>query len=256
MITCMTIGQNGRLGNQMFQFAALHGISRHKNLKYSFSSGRLYEAFKMNGILNSSFENPRFLYQEKAFSFDANAFQIPDCTELHGYFQTQKYWAHCEKEIIDAFEFRDDVIAGIPKDIIEFCKSSTFLHVRRTDYLTSGGYHPTMTVNYYDTAIEESTNCVSIFSDDPTWCENLKSHLEEKKKTVVLISALGLTDLQELYLMTQCSGAVICNSSFSWWGAFLGPHQRKQKIVAPASWFGNQGPQDTNDIYMNEWIKI
>ena len=36
MIGFNALGQMGRLGNQMFQFAALKGIARHRGFEYCF----------------------------------------------------------------------------------------------------------------------------------------------------------------------------------------------------------------------------
>jgi hypothetical protein len=54
--------------------------------------------------------------------------------------------------------------------------------------------------------------------------------------------------------MTLCSGSIITNSSFSWWGAYL---TTKQKIIAPKKWFSG-GLANTNwqDIYCEDWIII
>jgi hypothetical protein len=36
-------------------------------------------------------------------------------------------------------------------------------------------------------------------------------------------------------LLLECKGSVIANSSFSWWGAFLGNHNN---VIIPKNWFG------------------
>ena len=35
-------------------------------------------------------------------------------------------------------------------------------------------------------------------------------------------SQYGLSDLDELFLMSICKNHIIANSSFSWWGAWIG----------------------------------
>ena len=58
-----------------------------------------------------------------------------------------------------------------------------------------------------------------------------------------------------MYLMSKCNNNIIANSSFSWWGAWLNTNQSK-KVITPSRWFGNDGPQDTQDIIPDDWIKV
>ena len=59
----------------------------------------------------------------------------------------------------------------------------------------------------------------------------------------------------DLCLMTLCTDAIIANSSFSWWGAWL--IDRSDKVViAPKNWFGPAAGLNVNDLIPEEWIKI
>lgn len=256
MITAYSIGTNGRLGNQMFQYAALHGIARANGFAYWSPGGRLFEVFTMDGCQNvPPIVPPDLRVEEASFGFDSRFLnRMIDNVDLHGYFQTEMYWSHVRNEIVKMFEFKKD-IKNVPRDLLEFCQSSKFLHVRRTDYISSNGYHPTLDFDYYLNLVE-SGESVSIFTDDNEWGEKLRKKCEKKGNASVLMSNKGLRDVQELYLMTNCNSAVIANSSFSWWGAYLGPHQRGQKVIAPKNWFGSQGPQDTADLYVENWVKV
>jgi hypothetical protein len=63
---------------------------------------------------------------------------------------------------------------------------------------------------------------------------------------------LGRED-EELYLMMNCKHAILANSSYSWWGAWL---NRDPGIrIAPSIWF-NSSKEDPRDIIPEEWIKI
>ena len=127
---------------------------------------------------------------------------------------------------------------------------SISLHVRRTDYVTSNGFHPVQTVEYYNKAIETigSYDQILVFSDDINWCkENLNYD------NVLFVE--NQDNLEDMWLMSLCDHNIIANSSFSWWGAWL--NQNKDKIViAPKNWFGSQSNLNDLDIIPNNWVKI
>ena len=65
-------------------------------------------------------------------------------------------------------------------------------------------------------------------------------------------------ELHDLYLLSQSDVVIMSNSSFAWWGAFLGI---EKKVFAPSTWFGEEWFNDTNqrtvaDIYNKDWTII
>ena len=52
--------------------------------------------------------------------------------------------------------------------------------------------------------------------------------------------------------MSQCCHAVIANSSFSWWGAWLIENPQKM-VIAPSRWMNGR---DCRDIYTEDMIRI
>ena len=57
---------------------------------------------------------------------------------------------------------------------------------------------------------------------------------------------------QDMMLMSHCKHHIICNSTFSWWGAWLNPNMDKTVIV-PSRWFQHS---EAPDIYPTGWIKV
>ena len=66
--------------------------------------------------------------------------------------------------------------------------------------------------------------------------------------------AKSLVPYYDLCLMSLCNGAIIANSSLSWWGAWLQTAPDK-KIVAQDPWYGPKlASNDTKDLYPESWI--
>ena len=143
MLSYDRLGSNGRLGNQMFQYAALRGIASNRGFDWmiphkdvpSITDYCIQLPFKMKnlkesniGTLNKNISNQErhSFYQlassnpgvknkmEKSFEFDENLFDtVEDNTNIDGFFQSEKYFKHIEQEIREDFEFidRNNVIA-------------------------------------------------------------------------------------------------------------------------------------------------
>ena len=54
----------------------------------------------------------------------------------------------------------------------------------------------------------------------------------------------------DMYLMSQCNGAIIANSTFSYWGAILG--KEKARVYYPIKWINS--PRGVPDIFFDNWI--
>lgn len=260
MIGFNYLGQYGRLANQMFQYASLRGIAATKGYDFcipktdygdKWKDNKLFDVFEMKSVKNIGFI-PADFYQEKQFHYDPEYVDnCPDNVNLHGYFQSEKYFKHIEDSIRKDFTFKEY--------ILEPCSSNfdfdeiIALHVRRTDYVSNSVNHPPCGLSYYEKALQEfdSDIPVMIFSDDVGWCQS--QSLFDSDRFMISESHNASVDL---CLMSMCHYHIIANSSFSWWGAWLA---KSKKVIAPSQWFGTEGntaKNQTQDLYLNGWIKI
>ena len=59
----------------------------------------------------------------------------------------------------------------------------------------------------------------------------------------------------DLCLMSMCRGAIIANSSLSWWGAWL--QGETGKVIAPKPWFGPAvSHYIMDDLIPNQWVEL
>jgi len=263
MIGFNALGQLGRLGNQMFQFAALKGIARNRGFEYCFpptknknewTDHQLFNPFKLGSTsqLNVQFiDSDRPTVMEETFYFNEKLFnECPDWISLQGFFQTEKYFKHIRDELLKDFEFRDEILKPAQKTV-SYWKNPIALHIRRTDYITNPN-HTALSMDYYEKALSkfDDSSEVIIFSDEPQWCMEQKLFESDR----FMISEIG-NNYMDMCLMTLCSGHIIANSSFSWWGAWL---SNSLKVVAPFDWFkgSNNEHLDTKDIIPESWIVI
>jgi hypothetical protein len=257
MLSFNNIGKLGRLGNQMFQYAALCGISQKIGTScccpYRFSVPSplpIAECFYLGHALDYRNEKIDFIFKENSFSYSEEHTTIPSngSVDLYGYFQSEKYFSEYFSLIKKEFTFKKKIV-DICNEFIENnnlnMNNLVSLHIRRGDYLNLKDYHPLQSNEYYINAIEQfKDKQFLIFSDDIQWCKTSGLF----KPYSVFYS--NRNDYEDLYLMTKCSGHIIANSSFSWWGAWLGGNT----TIAPKNWFGERGPSNWNDIYCENWI--
>jgi hypothetical protein len=285
MLAFNGLGNNGRLGNQMFQYAALKGIARRRGYDFCippFDAKRVdnYSLHVCFNLTNVHTGNLKFLDQghapvvvEKYFHYDESLHHLcPDDVSLFGFFQSEKWFKDIEDEIREDFTFDDGILGPCKEFISEFEKEPVFLHVRRGDpnlvdsrgfkwaYVNLADTHPVQPIEYYENALKlfDEDQPILVFSDSPEWVKEQElftsdrffiSEPQEKYRDG------SYTPYVDLCLMSLCSGAIIANSSLSWWGAWL--QNKRGKVVAPKMWFGPAyADKDTKDLYCDTWEVI
>ena len=263
MISCEVMG---RLGNQMFCIAATHSMALDNNdvavfphtitgitpTEREVKLHRKTVLRKLKYVDNLSFiEHVHVEPQNHTYSpieYKKNLF-------LRGYFQSEKYFKHNRKQILEFFEPLEQIDNFLNKKYSNIVNNemAVSLHIRRGDYLKYTDYHAIVGKEYYDKAKKYFTNkhTYVIFSDDIEWCKETF-----KEDNNVFIE--NQDDVLDLYLMSKIPNNIIANSSFSWWGAWLNTNESK-KVVAPSSWFGPHNEHlniAKKDLIPEDWIVV
>jgi len=254
------MGNLGHLGNQMFQYAAILGLGIKHDRKiciphrstfgkayYTELRSSIYDAFDIeaHGYGISRFPT----IKEAHFHFDQNLFDNPpaqDCN-LYGFFQSEKWFAHCKDAVRKAFTFKPEYGEVAQEMRKQLSGEVIAVHVRRTDYLTNPN-HEALGLDYYEKALAELPQDIKVlvFTDDPEWAK--EQEIFPDNRFFVSETDCAYTDMA---LMAQCDYHVIGNSTFSWWGAWLSD---SKKVIAPAQWFGAPlGGNDLSDLYCDNW---
>jgi hypothetical protein len=179
---------------------------------------------------------------------------------LHGYWQSYRYFERIADELRNEVVFRadpDPSSAALLRDIES--SDSVCVHVRRGDYVSNPAFKAALGacgVEYYDCALGIIVARVArptfyLFSDDLDWA---KANLHVPGPLVPVDHNKGRSDVEDLRLMSRCRHFVIANSSFSWWGAWLG-RDRGGTVVAPSRWFNSDKTPATDRIPPG-WIRV
>lgn len=149
-----------------------------------------------------------------------------------GYWQREEYFRIHAATIRQEVTLRRDP----SKQSLEVSKrmrqcESTFVHVRRIDY------QHRLSAEYYASALRMLFERVQrpalfMFGDDLEWA---KRELSLPADAEFVKHNGDARNYEDLWLMTQCRHAIIANSSFSWWGAWLN-EAPDRTIIAPGAW--------------------
>ncbi|PIP69241.1 hypothetical protein COW91_00400 [Candidatus Nomurabacteria bacterium CG22_combo_CG10-13_8_21_14_all_32_8] len=207
-----------------FNFLLKNKIFRH--LMHFYSTQNSY--YKRKYILE-----PEINY----FKFDPSILAAKQNSDVYveGYWQTEKYFKNIENIIRKEFSFKNnpgEVNTRMIKEI-EGCNSVS-VHVRHGDNMRmENGILP---LEYYRSAVKEIALRIKdpvfyVFSDDPEWT---RDNLEIKYPTVFVSHNSDKKNFEDLRLMTYCKHHILGNSTFGWWGAWLGKKDG-QIVFSPKS---------------------
>lgn len=256
---CVYIILKGGIGNQLFQYAAAIAIAKHKNCPVILSPihSNKHSARDYRSTLYRRLPSSDSLHTDHTFTMDpfeewtSSQFDVQAPIAINGYFQ-----------------YLPPLLSTIPiicQDLIEFIqqrredmrkkyaltnlRTAGFIHVRRGDYLQAApDFHWIQGEEYYVPAMKLVPGLKRwlVLSDDMAWCKNQ-----------AMFSGATIVDepdeLDGLALMSLChGGAIIANSTYSWWGAMLGASPAEATVVYPSKWCQDNKP----DLFPPHWKRI
>jgi len=293
MITFNELGSLGRLGNQLFQYAALRSLSLTNgyDLKIPNPASKIWHgqecllnklSIECDFLAENDLEKIKYSYVESdPMSIDQKFFEIPDNTNLSGFFQSTYYFKNHMDQIKKDLMPSSNILEKSQEQILRIKKDNpgyeiVSLHLRRGDntdwsnpnsalslvYGNNGNLQPHSFYYKYLTNAKEvfkNHKCkFLIFSGgsrnrgnsnltDLEWC---RSNFKGEE----YLFSEGNNTLGDFTNIMNCDHNIISHiSSFGWWAAHLNLNKNAQ-VVAPICYHPDM-PQYTHRelFYPENW---
>ncbi len=287
MITFLSLGLNGRLGNQLFQYAALKSLSIKKNYTIKLPNTENLVWHNQKCLLNKlnikeevindiDMSQLQFKFEEE--SFNSNFFKLPDNISLNGYFQNINYFIDNLPLFKNLYRSNDIVINETTSKFQEYSKQRKHnniigIHIRLGDNITIYPskiiYEKIMMGDPYITYLKSAIDFFGKDNDYLIFCGGTRDsktgqdNNDIKLRKEILknfdcnfIYSVGNDTLIDFELMKMCDNNVLSPiSSFSLWIGYLANDNKK--IVVPNSYFMNtENHIDMDSIYLKHWNRL
>jgi len=199
--------------------------------------------------------------KEKKYNYDDSVFHERGWVVVYNETWTSwKYFDSVKDDVLKVFQFRpvsDEKNKQVLRDLRK--KNSVSIHVRLGDYKNSTIHSGLASLEYYRDAVNFIKSKVDnpeffVFSDDVAGCTKYLNCLEQDEVKFIDWNT-GLNSYIDMQLMASCKHHIIPNSSFSWWGAYLG-RWSGQIVVAPAIWSNWETGVEIRDMNLPGWVII
>lgn len=205
--------------------------------------------------------NSRVYIEQHGRDFDSRLVDLRfDGTRyLEGYWQSPNYFQDIELEIRSELEVpapADELNHKLASEIRS--GNSVGVHVRRFDSATESDVSM-LSRDYYERALnllEDKLDAPKyfVFSDDPEKAMEVLP-LPQNRTVTVSHNRGDEAAICDLWLMSQCEHFITANSTFSWWGAWLGSGNSRI-ITTPALVADGIGTWGFKGLIPDDWTRI
>ncbi len=192
--------------------------------------------------------------------FDPAFFALPDHTLLDGMWQSEKYFAPVANLLRLHFSFRYPAPPAV-QALAERIRGGPAIavHFRRGDYVTNATFNRQIGVigfDYYHRAIARLRAVAPgatlyVFSDD---IDTIEREFKPAGPVVFARVTQPWHAYDKIRLMSLCDHAILSNSTFAWWSAWLNPNPHKI-VVTPDPWFAGNAVASA-DIVPAAWERL
>jgi glycosyl transferase family 11 len=255
----------GQFGNQLFIIAATTSLALDHDAEPRFPTLATSREFNIpfnhqmvfhhlnsnspdSGIENTYIE-PNYYYEEIPYQ--------PNM-KIVGWFQSEKYFINHKDEILTLFAPHPEIMNYLNSKYSEIINNpkTVSIHLRTYDveipevancYITYGA-------EYVEKAMElfPEDSLFVVFSNQMKWCKQILQGIPKNMRFIEKENYI-----YDFYLMSLCKHNIICNSSFSWWSAYLNKNPDKI-VVVPPLWFSPsyKSEFDARDLIPDGWTVL
>ncbi|WP_448520556.1 alpha-1,2-fucosyltransferase [Rhodoflexus sp.] len=220
--------------------------------------------WRLNALAEKIFDIRRYQIVEEIGNFTGTD-TLPSHALLLGHWQDYRYVRAVEPTLRKQLQFRKPLKGEALQwqQRIDNEPVAVAMHVRRGDYLKPHVAQslPPLPLDYYERAVRQVLDSQGesaffyIFSDDTDWCK--KTFASSDFSHEVVPNNIDNQPFADFQLMTRCRHFIIANSTFSWWGAWLGTAPDKQ-VWTPARWYATPelNQQKRTKLVPPEWHTV
>lgn len=197
----------------------------------------------------------RKTFESNETGFDSRFLDIR-ASKFFGYFQTYKYCSEILRQSLTSRLFNREEPLWVQELLSEInSRKILIMHARFFQNETDNVYI-NLNSDYYTNALaaQGGDNCfdqIWLFSNDKSRAQKMLSN-ESLKRVKLIEQPENVDDLSILHIMASSKYLIIANSTFSWWGAYLGFNQKS--VIGPKEIFLSK--KMPSDYYPPEWALI
>ena len=238
-----TVFQKGKLAYDLW-IKAYHVYQRaYREIRHEQPYG-LFEPFAKRGMIVTGLGCP------------LPRCSLPETVYLYGYFQNAELLLTVRPLLQQAYSLPSAEAMKLPESLRNVGDNAAALSIPLyNDVIAKSGWHY-CTREFYRAGLDlirkdHPLEKIVVFSDSPEkiaeakWFDDMGLEIEYTS---------GLSPSQQMEILKRFRYYVIANSTFAWWGAFLGAGE-DGVIVAPTIWQGNR-PTEKDPLHLKNMILL
>lgn len=263
-LTCSVLGKRGRLGNQLFQLAALIGVAKRsgadivlpKDLLDRSEDGQkcVLSLFAASTMFPMSLEpdaEVRTLKEMADYRYQWVEPEEGRTTDMVGFWQHPRYFLHAEREVRAAFEIADltllqEARATASRLRLEHDKKRLVcLHMRFGDFLAQRERFFVPDAAFLGrllATVDVRDSLVVVFAGGAHTASGASDHdialrtMQGANCDWLMAPGRNTTE-SDFLLMRECDDFLLTGGTFGWWAAFLSTASADKRVVEPLPWF-------------------